>query len=158
MSDIYKIIKNEHDRHRELLDKIADTSGDTAERRSLWRDFFHDVKAHAAAKEETFYASLISKTWGQDKARHSGTEYKELDDITDDLEKTDFSSSGWLNRFKTLHHDYVHHIDEEEDEVFERAKEVIDDRKADELGPQFEKHKQKELQLVDDKASDKLED
>lgn len=158
MSDIYNTIKDEHNRHREMLDKIADTSGDTAERRRLWREFFHDVKAHAAAEEETFYASLMSKTWGQDKARHSVTEHKELDDIMDDLEETDFSSPGWLNRFKTLHHDYVHHIDEEENEVFDRAKEVIDSAKAKELGPQFQKRKQKELELVDEKAEDKLED
>ena len=33
-------------------------------------------EAHAAAEEETFYASLMTKTWGQDKARHSVAEHK----------------------------------------------------------------------------------
>ena len=68
------------------------------------------------------------------------------------------SSPGWLNRFKTLHHDYVHHIEEEEEEVFERAQEVIDSSRASELGPKFEARKLKELELVEEKNLDKLED
>ncbi|MGE3645784.1 MAG: hemerythrin domain-containing protein [Beijerinckiaceae bacterium] len=156
--NIYERIEKDHLRHRELLDQIAETSGDSAERRGLWREFYNDVKAHAAAEEETFYAALMVETWGQDKARHSVSEHKELDEIIDELQDMDFSSSGWLNRFKTLHHEYVHHIDEEEDEVFERAREVIDGGKAAELGPKFDKRKQRELELVDEKSKDKLED
>ena len=37
----------------------------------------------------------------------------------------DMSSGGWLTRFKTLHHDYDHHIEEEEDEIFKKAKDAI---------------------------------
>lgn len=158
MPNIYSCIKQDHDHHRILLNEIADTSGDTADRRRLWREFYQDVKAHAAAEEETFYANLMAKTWGQDKARHSVAEHKELDDIMDELQEMDMSSPGWLNRFKTLHHDYVHHIEEEEGEVYERSREVIDESMANALGPKFEERKLKELKLVDEKNADKLED
>jgi hemerythrin superfamily protein len=158
MSDIYKTIKKDHDHHRDVLKQIAEMSGDTTERRRLWREFYHDVKAHAAAEEETFYASLMTKTWGQDKARHSVAEHKELDDIMDELQDMDMSSPGWLNRFKTLHHDYLHHIEEEEAEVFDREQEVLDQSRASELGPKFEARKRKELELVEEKNLDKLED
>lgn len=158
MATIYDEIKNDHDRHREILRKLADTSGDSDERRKLWREFYCTVKSHAAAEEETFYASLIVETWGQDKARHSVAEHKELDDIMDELQETDMASPGWLTRFKTLRHDYEHHIEEEEDEVFERARKVVDDATAKELGPKFLERKKKEMQLVDEKNKDKLED
>lgn len=158
MATIYDEIKKDHDRHREILRKLADTSGDSDERRKLWREFYCTVKSHAAAEEETFYASLIVETWGQDKARHSVAEHKELDDIMDELQETDMASPGWLTRFKTLRHDYEHHIEEEEDEVFERARRVVDDATAKELGPKFLERKKKEMQLVDEKNKDKLED
>lgn len=158
MATIYDEIKKDHDHHREILRKLADTSGDSDERRKLWREFYCTVKSHAAAEEETFYASLIVETWGQDKARHSVAEHKELDDIMDELQETDMASPGWLTRFKTLRHDYEHHIEEEEDEVFERAKKVVDDATAKELGPKFLERKKKEMQLVDEKNKDKLED
>ena len=32
----------------------------------------------------------------------------------EELNEMDMSSSGWLTRFKTLKHDYHHHMDEED--------------------------------------------
>ena len=45
--------------------------------------------------------------------------------IIQELDEMDMSSPGWLTRFKTLRHDYEHHIDEEETEIFPVAKDVI---------------------------------
>jgi hemerythrin superfamily protein len=60
MSTIYETLKQDHERHRKMLSMIADTQGDSKERRETWDKFFHDVSAHAAAEEETFYSKLIS--------------------------------------------------------------------------------------------------
>ena len=69
---IYRAIVGEHDFHRELLEGLAQTSGDTAERRALWQRFYCDVKAHAAAEEETLYAKLIATEDGQPDAAPVG--------------------------------------------------------------------------------------
>jgi len=158
MTDIYTAIKSDHDRHRDLLETISDTSGASDERKAAWDEFYHDVKAHAAAEEDTFYSKLISKTWGQDAARHSVHEHQQLDDLMEELNEMDMSSSGWLTKFKTLRHDYEHHVDEEEDEVFSRAKEVIDDSEIKGYGERFLKRKQEEAGLIDEKREDSLED
>lgn len=158
MPNIYDAIKADHDDHRALLNTLADTSGDSETRRKAWEDFYYDVKSHAAAEEETFYSTLISKTWGQDAARHSVHEHQQLDDLMEELNEMDMSSPGWLTKFKTLKHDYEHHMEEEENEVFTRAREVVDDSKTDEIGHNFEVRKAKEHQLVDKKVEDSLED
>ncbi|MCE0504144.1 MULTISPECIES: hemerythrin domain-containing protein [unclassified Roseivivax] len=155
---IYDAIKADHAHHRELLARIADTSGDSAERQSAWQEFFYDVKSHAAAEEETFYSKLMSKTWGQDSARHSVEEHAEMDDLMEELNGMDMSSPGWLNKFNTLKHDYEHHMDEEEDEVFGRAREVIPEDEIEGYGQRFKARKAKELGLVDEKRADSLED
>jgi hypothetical protein len=158
MPSIYDAIKADHDDHRELLARIAETSGDSEERREAWESFYHDVKSHAAAEEETFYSKLISETWGQDAARHSVHEHQQLDDILEELNEMDMASPGWMTRFKTLRHDYEHHIDEEEDEVFTRAKEVIGAEHNDKFGARFEARKKEERALIDEKREDSLED
>ena len=157
-ADIYAAIKADHDRHRTLLDTLAETSGDSDERRAAWEEFYHDVKAHAAAEEETFYSKLITKTWGQEHARHSVHEHQELDDIMEELNEMDMSSPGWLTRFKTLKHDYEHHIEEEEDEVFTRAREVIPETEIKGYGEKFEARKKKEARLIEKKKEDALEE
>ncbi|WP_420556716.1 hemerythrin domain-containing protein [Roseovarius sp.] len=158
MPSIYDAIRADHDNHRALLNRIEDTSGDSDDRKSAWKEFYEDVKSHAAAEEETFYSKLISKTWGQDAARHSVHEHQQLDDIMEELNEGDMASPGWLTRFKTLKHDYEHHMDEEEDEVFARAQEVIPEDEIEGYGQRFEKRKSKERGLIDDKREDSLED
>ena len=158
MPSIYDAIKSDHDTHRDLMDQIAETSGDSDARKKAWDSFYHDVKSHAAAEEETFYSKLISKTWGQDAARHSVHEHQQLDDLMEELNEADMSSPGWLQKFKTLQHDYLHHIEEEEDEVFTRAKEVIDASEIDGYGDRFLKRKSEERELIDEKREDSLED
>ena len=158
MPSIYDAIKADHDEHRALLETLADTSGDSQLRKDAWKKFYYEVKSHAAAEEETFYSKLISKTWGQDSARHSVHEHQQLDDLMEELNEMDMSSPGWLTKFKTLRHDYEHHIDEEEDEVFTRAREVIPDSEIEGYGERFEARKKEERKLVDEKVEDSLED
>ena len=70
----------------------------------------------------------------------------------------DMSSGGWLTRFKTLHHDYDHHIEEEENEIFTKAKDAIGDDKAGALAENFASRKKAELKLVDKKTEEALEE
>ncbi len=158
MPDIYTAIKSDHDDHRALLERIGKTEGASEERKEAWREFYYEVKSHAAAEEETFYSKLISKTWGQDAARHSVHEHQQLDDLMEELNEMDMSSPGWLQKFKTLEHDYLHHVDEEEDEVFARAKEEIPQDEIEGYGDRFLKRKEEERKLVDEKVEDSLED
>lgn len=157
-TNIYDAIKADHDHHRALIDTIADTSGDSAKRQEAWDEFYHHVKSHAAAEEETFYSKLISKTWGQDAARHSVHEHQQLDDLMEELREMDMSSPAWLQKFKDLRHEYIHHIEEEEDEVFTRAREVISEDEIEGYGKRFEARKAEEMKLVAEKREDSLED
>lgn len=155
---IYEKIEQDHGLHRDLLNKLAETEGDSEERRRLWKKFYYDVKAHAAAEEETFYSKLMEDPSGQDDARHSVAEHKEMDDIMEELQVMDFSSPGWLTRFKTLKHDYEHHMEEEEDDIFSKAREVFDNDEINAIGERFDKRKDAERELVDDKAEQSLEE
>ncbi|MDU8943007.1 hemerythrin domain-containing protein [Ovoidimarina sediminis] len=158
MPSIYDAIKSDHDEHRSLLEKISETEGDSTARRDAWKTFYYEVKSHAAAEEETFYSKLISKTWGQDAARHSVHEHQQLDDLMEELNEADMASPGWLQKFKTLRHEYEHHMDEEEDEVFTRAQEVIAAEEIDGFGKRFLDRKAEERKLADEKVEDSLED
>ncbi|MGI3168822.1 hemerythrin domain-containing protein [Pseudooceanicola sp. C21-150M6] len=158
MTSIYDAIEKDHARHRELLDTIAGTEGDSPERRKAWDEFYRDIKSHSAAEEETFYSKMMKETWGQDAARHSVHEHAEMDEILEELREMDMSSPGWLTRFKTLKHDYEHHMEEEEQEVFTRAKKVIGAEENDSYGAAFLKRKKQEQGLIEEKREDALED
>lgn len=158
MPTIYEALKSDHDEHRSLLENLAETQGDSKERRKLWRKLYYEVSAHAAAEELAFYSLLISDTEGQSEARHSIAEHEELDDIIQELNDMDMSSPGWLIRLKTLKERYEHHIDEEEEDIFPVARKIIGDDTGGRIAADFKARKRNEHTLVDEKAESSLLD
>lgn len=149
MTDIFSILKSDHDLHRAMLAKIAETSGDTAERRDLFEAFRIEVTAHAAAEEQSLYATMLGDPDLQDDGRHSVAEHKEIDDLLGELQDTDMATGAWLTKFKEMRHRYDHHIEEEEEEMFPAAQEQFSTAKAKELGAKFDRRKPAELEVAE---------
>ena len=148
MTDIFTRLKQDHDKHRAMLERVADTSGDTQERRDSFNKLRIDVSAHANAEEQSLYAEMLSRPDLQDKGRHSVAEHKEAEDIFEELVDMEFSSTGWLARFKTLKERLEHHMDEEENEIFAAARKDLSDERAEELAKIFDQRKPIEKQEV----------
>ena len=149
--DIFDRLIQDHMRHRDLIARIGETKGDSDDRRSLFKAFKVDANAHAATEEETLYATILAMTDMRQDAQHSVKEHADLGMLFVELDEMDMASSGWLTRFKTLAHDYLHHIDEEEEEKFPKAKEAIGEEKAIELRAEFNARKPEEVDRVEAK-------
>ena len=147
---IFADLKADHDRHRDLLARLAETKGDSEERRELFEAFRVEVTAHAAAEEESLYATMLAKPDLRDEARHSVAEHKEIDDFLTELFELEMSSPAWLPKFKEMRHRYEHHIDEEEEEMFPAAAEDLSDAEQERLGKVFEARKPKELVIAEE--------
>ncbi|MGD9810769.1 MAG: hemerythrin domain-containing protein [Sphingobium sp.] len=116
--DIFSILRDDHDKHRDLLAKIDDTHGESDERIKLFRQFTLEVKAHAAAEEQALYSTVMRKPDLTSEVRHSVAEHHEIEEMLNDLAATDMATGAWLTKFREMKHRYLHHIDEEEEEHF----------------------------------------
>lgn len=145
MADIYSEIETEHDKHRNLLERLVETSGDTTDRKALFEELKADLTAHANAEEQTLYAALLKNPDTQEQARHSIAEHETVDDLLEDLDETDFSNPGWLANAKKLRHKLEHHMEEEEKDVFSIARDALSEAEADKLGADFRQRKVQEL-------------
>lgn len=146
---IFADLKADHDRHRQLLAQLGETSGDTPDRRKLFERLMLDVSAHAAAEEESLYAAMLANPDLREDGRHSVSEHKEIADYLGELAETDMSSSAWLTKFKQMRECYEHHIDEEEQEMFPAAAEDLSDAEEQRLAAIFEKRKPEELERAE---------
>lgn len=149
MTDIFSILKSDHDLHRKMLQKIAETVGDTPERHDLFEAFRVEVTAHAAAEEQSLYATMLGDPELQEDGRHSVAEHKEIDDLLGELQETDMSSGAWLTKFKEMRHRYEHHIEEEEEEMFPAAQKEFSKAKSEELGAKFDRRKPAEIEVAE---------
>ena len=159
-NDIFARLKRDHDKHRDLLDKMGETHGDSDERKALLEEFTKEVKGHAAAEEQALYSTMLRKPETTDETRHSVAEHHEIEEALNDLAATDMSSSAWLAKFKQLDHDYRHHIDEEEEEHFPDFENYLTDEDREYMQSVFDRRKEAEkaeAEVTPEKAEDAKE-
>ena len=144
-TDIFDRLKQDHDRHRQILDQIVG-AGSGEERSSLFDTFKIEVTAHAAAEEESLYAPMLAREELRHDAVHSVSEHKEIGDMLEEIAALDADSADWMTKFEALKHDYTHHIDEEEEDMFPAASEELSDEKVAELRAVFDRRKPREVE------------
>ncbi len=137
MSTVFEALREDHEIQRGLVEKLLKTTGDSDDRADLYQRLRTEVEAHANAEERYFYVPLMEHDLTQEKARHSVAEHKELEDYLEELEETDLSSPGWLATATKLGDRLVHHLDEEEHEVFQVAGKALSESAKTSLAGEY---------------------
>lgn len=137
-TNIFEALRSDHEIQRDLIARLVDTSGDSDERRKVFDQLKVELEAHAKHEERSFYVPMMEFDQSQEKARHSVAEHHELDELVEELESTDMSSPHWLATAEKLEHQLVHHLDEEEQEVFQVAGKVLTDDQKTSLADDYE--------------------
>ncbi|TWT32503.1 DNA nickase [Posidoniimonas corsicana] len=139
--NIFERIRADHDKQRTLIDLLTKTHGDSRGRQELFERLKAELEEHAMAEERHFYVPLMEKDLTQEKARHSVAEHHELDELIKKLEETPYDSPGWLPTAKKLCDELLHHLDEEENEVFQLAGKALEDDEKQSLADDFDQHR-----------------
>jgi len=144
-AEIFRKLKQDHDLHRRLLKEI-DGAKDGKKRADLLDKFRVEVTAHAAAEEESLYATMLGDPDLRHDAQHSVAEHKEIEDYLEKLADLKADSKEWRDCYAKLEHRYTHHIDEEEEEMFPDAAKELDQETKAELAETFKERKPAELE------------
>ena len=135
---IFEALRADHETQRTLADLLTKTKGDSDGRNELFARLKRELEAHAGAEERYFYVPLMEHDLTQEKARHSVAEHKELDDLVEKLEEYDMSGSQWLQTAEELAHLLTHHLDEEEQEVFQLAGKALSEAEKTSLANDYD--------------------
>ncbi len=147
-AQIYRDLKADHDKQRTMLKQLGELRGDTKKRENLFETFRLELQSHAAAEEESLYATMLGNPELRDDARHSVSEHKEVDDLLGEMLDLDFGGDEWEEKFHHMRHRYLHHIEEEEEEMFPAAAKELDDATEEKLAAVYEARKPEELELA----------
>ncbi|MET0372051.1 MAG: hemerythrin domain-containing protein [Sphingobium sp.] len=146
---IFDRLKQDHDAHRQLFAKMDDARDDNDRLEKLFEQFRVEVTAHAAAEEETLYATMLSRPDLREDAQHSVSEHKEIDDYLEEMAEQSFNGDAWRETYAQLKKRYLHHIDEEEEEMFpDAAKELTAEEEVN-LAKLFARRKPAELERAE---------
>ena len=137
--DAITLLKDDHKMVRKLLDELEKSTVRAAKRRTtLLAKIATNLKAHTAIEEEIFYPAF--KEAGR-KSDDDNMYFEALEEhraagelVLPDLLKTDPASEKFSGRAKVLKELVEHHADEEEKDMFPRAKVLFARAELIELG------------------------
>lgn len=144
--DAIALLKKDHDTVELLLSELAEsTPRATKKRRDLLDKIRVELKAHTTIEEEIFYPAFKAKGNKSDDAQmyfEALEEHRAAGDLVlPDLLSTEVDSEKFSGRAKVLKELVQHHADEEEKEMFPRARKLLSKAELAELGAQMEARK-----------------
>jgi len=137
-ADIFARIKTDHDTIRGLLDKTEKANGSG---RAVFEELQRELWAHSKVEEGVFYASLKKAKEAKSETVEGLNEHHLINGLLDELNAMKTTDSGWKEKLQVLGELVRHHLDEEEEELFEEAKEALDKDRAAELGSAYAERK-----------------
>jgi len=134
---IFEALRIDHDKQRKLISQLTETEGKSEQRQALYETLKQQLNDHAVAEERNFYISLMEDDMTQEKSRHSIAEHHQMDQYIEQLDATPMDSPQWLKIAKDLQHKLLHHLEEEEQEVFQLAGKVLSANQKSELAERY---------------------
>lgn len=138
--DIYNYLKKDHQKVADLMEQVI-ASKDPAERQSLFETIKMELTLHADTEEQTFYKAIEDATRSkqvEEKIEHANHEHDEIREYIEKLSTTPVTDELWLETFGEFKHSVTHHVEEEEGEIFEKAKKYLSSQEAKDLAKEMD--------------------
>lgn len=144
--DAIALLKQDHKMVRTMLNELAETTTRAKKTRTeLLQKIKIELEAHTKIEEEIFYPAF--KAAGE-KADDNKMFFEALEEhraagdlVLPDLLRTDVTSDQFSGRAKVLKELVEHHADEEERDMFPRARALMDKAQLQQLGERMARRK-----------------
>ena len=143
--DAIKLLKDDHKNMKKLLNEVESTDKrSTVERKELFERIRGELQVHEKIEEEIFYPALKEHPKAKDIVLEGYEEHHAVDVLLDELDDVAFDDERWAPKMTVIKENIEHHIEEEEEDMFEKARSVFSDDELNELGDRMEKLKNTE--------------
>ena len=145
--DALTLLKRDHDKMKTLLKELEPTTERAVKtREELFRRIKSELIVHEIIEEEIFYPTLKQHPKAKDIVLEGYEEHNVVDTIMGELEGLSVEDETWGAKAKVMIENIEHHIEEEEGEMFEKARQVFDREELEELGKAMETRKTEAMQ------------
>jgi hemerythrin-like domain-containing protein len=142
--DAIEMLISDHEKVKELFHQYEE-AGDRAyqKKKRIAEEVFTEIEVHSTLEEELFYPNVKAHLdeEGQKLVAESLEEHHVVATLIEELKALDPKDERYDAKFTVLMENIEHHIEEEEDELFPEAEELLGDAIED-LGAQMKERKE----------------
>jgi hemerythrin-like domain-containing protein len=135
--DVIELLTEDHQKVIDLLDQFESLKENPEKNKSKLQKLFStvqsDLEVHIAAEEEFFYPKLQEEEETHDLILESLNEHQAVKSLLSELEKEQVDGK-WISKMSSMKEQVSHHIEKEENELFEKAVDILDEDEIDMIG------------------------
>ncbi len=147
--DAIALLEADHETVAGIFEKLEDTTERAIKTRE---EFFTKLKQeldiHAHIEETIFYPVLKKSDETRDITMEGIQEHHVVKVLLRELDAMGVGSETWTAKLKVLKENVEHHVEEEEEDMFVKAREVLSKEQLEELGAQMEQEKKLQKSLT----------
>ena len=138
----FALLKADHEKVAGILETIEGTTERAAKGRDeLFARLKAELDLHAMIEEEIFYPALEETDEAREITLEAYEEHRLVKQLLSELEAEPKDTEEWTAKFTVLKENIEHHVEEEEGEMFKKARKALSEEEIESLGEQLQEAK-----------------
>ena len=131
----FTLLKNDHEKVAGILEKINETTERALKgREELFTQLKNELDVHTRIEEEILYPTLEEYEETRPISLEAYEEHALVKQLLEELASSPKDDEGWTAKFTVLKENIEHHVEEEEGEMFTKARKVLSKDEIETLG------------------------
>jgi hemerythrin superfamily protein len=131
--DVLELLKSDHERVADLLDQI-EALDKKSEQWRIFQTIKRELQAHAHAEETVFYPAFSRYDELKDIVKEAYEEHTEVKNKLSEIDKAGRESDQVEDLVSSLRECVDHHVEEEENDMFPRVRQIMKRGEREVLG------------------------
>jgi hemerythrin superfamily protein len=149
------LLENDHRTVERLLDELEPTTERAVKtRQELFARLKTELTVHEIIEEEIFYPTLKQHPRAKEIVLEGYEEHDVVDTLMGELAHLDVEDETWGPKCRVMIENIRHHIEEEEGDMFQKARQVFDRAELEDLGQAMDSRKTEAMRTVGAGAAD----
>lgn len=140
--DPFELLKNDHEKVSDLFKRIE--AADRRAKLGIFKQLKSELEVHTHIEETIFYPALEKARETRDLTLEAYEEHQVVKDLLVELDSAQEHSDEWDAQLTVLRENVEHHVDEEENELFDKADDVLTGAEAENIGDRMQTEKVKQ--------------
>lgn len=140
--DVFEVLKKDHEEARQIFGKIQSLpAGARKTREDLFQKLKEELLRHAKAEEKIFYPKLRDEKPTHDLIEEAYSEHHQVEKMLKEIETMPVGGDDWMKAVMTLKEKVEHHVREEENDIFPKARKMLKENQVSQLGDEVQRAK-----------------
>ncbi|HJQ22810.1 MAG TPA: hemerythrin domain-containing protein [Blastocatellia bacterium] len=140
----FTLLKEDHERVSAIFEKLEPTTERAVKtREELFARLKTELENHTQIEEQIFYPALKEEEETRDITLEGIEEHKVVKTLLKEMEGMQVDSEQWTAKLAVLKENVEHHVEEEEGEMFVKARKALPKEKLEALGERIEAAKKR---------------